>query len=172
MSAPLFACSHPIPPAHIGLAPDAFRLRSTPCRPCGRRFAASGRRSPRRLRSTASHGSPSLRRRSRCAHGRRGPANGSPWVAVRALRGSRATLRGGLANALVTSRFPGPRSRALTIPTILGWGVCQDRLCAYKVTWVPPPMGGGACRVGRETGRPGSSWISFRGPDPERYPGA
>ncbi len=56
-----------MPPAYIGLAPDAPRYCSARCRPCGRRFAAYGRQSPLRLRSMAPLKSPSLRLRSRCA---------------------------------------------------------------------------------------------------------
>lgn len=56
-----------MPPAYIGLAPDALRYRSARCRPCSRRFAAYGRQSPLRLRSMAPPRSPSLRLRSRCA---------------------------------------------------------------------------------------------------------
>ena len=56
-----------MPPAYIGLAPDAPRYCSARCRPCGRRFAAYGRQSPLRLRSMAPPRSPSLRLRSRCA---------------------------------------------------------------------------------------------------------
>ena len=55
-----------MPPAYIGLAPDALRYCSARCRPCGRRFAAYGRQSPLRLRSMAPHRSPSLLLRSRC----------------------------------------------------------------------------------------------------------
>lgn len=56
-----------MPPAYIGLAPDAPRYCSARCRPCGRRFAAYERQSPLRLRSMAPLRSPSLRLRSRCA---------------------------------------------------------------------------------------------------------
>ena len=108
-----------MPPAYIGLAPDALRYRSARCRPCGRRFAAYGRQSPLRLRSMTPPRSPSLRLRSRCAlrsshrllhcalRSRRRPRAKRATGTFRRLSASRAGLR--------THRSPMPYRHGLCL---------------------------------------------------------
>lgn len=112
-----------MPPAYIGLAPDALRYRSARCRPCGRRFAAYERQSPLRLRSMAPLGrhrfafalaARSVRRSHRLLH-----------CALRSRRRPRAKGATGTFRRLSASRA-GRRTHRSPMP--FRHGLCSRRL--------------------------------------------